>query len=51
MIHYGCDYELVAFRVLGRFTKYLSVRTWSLRDHLGQQYNSEGGMGRPSLIN
>jgi hypothetical protein len=35
------------FRGLGLFPEYLSVRTCSLRDHAGQQYNHEGGMGCP----
>jgi hypothetical protein len=39
------------FRVLELFLGYLSVRTYSLRDHLGEQYNHEGGMGHPLLIN
>jgi hypothetical protein len=35
------------FRWLRMFPEYLSVRTCSLRDCLGQQYNHEGGMGCP----
>jgi hypothetical protein len=47
MIHYDYDYELVAFMGLELFHECLSIRTCSLRDHPGQQYNHEGGMGRP----
>jgi hypothetical protein len=35
------------FRGLGLFLEYLSVRTCSLDDHRGKQYNHEGGMGCP----
>ena len=38
-----CDY----FRGLRLFPEYLSVRTCSLRDHLGKQYNHKVGMGHP----
>jgi hypothetical protein len=37
-------------RGLGLFLEYLSIRTYSLRDHPRQQYNHEGGMGRSELI-
>jgi hypothetical protein len=39
--------NLCDFRGLRLFPKYLSVRTCSLDDHLGKQYNHEGRMGRP----
>jgi hypothetical protein len=35
MIYSGYDDILVAFRGLGLFSEYLSVRTCSLRDHPG----------------
>jgi hypothetical protein len=35
------------FRGLELFPEYISVRTGSLDDHPGKQYNHEGGMGRP----
>jgi hypothetical protein len=35
------------FRGLGLFPEYLSVRTYSLRDHPGKQYNHEGDIGHP----
>jgi hypothetical protein len=34
-------------RGLERFLEYLSVRTSSLDDRPGKQYNHEGGMGCP----
>jgi hypothetical protein len=37
--------NLYHFRGLGLFPEYLSVRTCSLDDHLGKQYNYESGMG------
>jgi hypothetical protein len=36
MIHSDYDYDLWDFTGLGLFLEYLSVRTYSLRDHLGQ---------------
>jgi hypothetical protein len=36
--------NLCYFRGLGLFPEYLSVRTCSLDDHPGKQYNHEGGM-------
>jgi hypothetical protein len=38
------------FRGLRLFPEYLSVRTYSLHDHPGKQYNHEGGMGRLSWL-
>jgi hypothetical protein len=35
------------FRGLGLFPEYLSVRTYSLRDHSGKKGNHEGAMGHP----
>jgi hypothetical protein len=37
--------SLCYFRGLGLFLEYLSVRTCSLDDHPGKQY--EGGIGHP----
>jgi hypothetical protein len=38
--------SLLHSRGPGLFLEYISVRTYSLRDHTGQQYNHEGEMGR-----
>jgi hypothetical protein len=37
--------SLCYFWGLRLFPEYLNVRTCSLDDHLGKQYNHEGGMG------
>jgi hypothetical protein len=43
------DYDdgIVTFMGLEQFLECLSVRTSSLDDHSGKQYNHEGGMRRP----
>jgi hypothetical protein len=50
MIHYFPLLIMVMIlrhsRGLERFLECLSVRTGSLDDHPGKQYNHEGGMGR-----
>jgi hypothetical protein len=47
MIRYsGYNDELVTLKE-ARALEYFSVRTCSLDDHPGKQYNHEGGMGRP----
>jgi hypothetical protein len=44
MFTFGCDDGIVTLRGLERFLEFLSIRTGSLDDHPGKQYNHEGGM-------